>query len=548
MKLFKKDQVFMSDWLKLKPYSNPNLKYDTFYLNLCNEVYEILKSEEDFFEDKEMEREQIKQLSCVVVSYYEDFISEIGIWNAFTEHNKTTIGEYLPFYPTDDYENEYINWQDIAYLIWHYTTKWYDERIHSADYRPFVELGKEIFELLEEYIDESPASSHYEKLFTIKPNSDFFDFKTTLNWFSTEAYTMGIEFGNNINNQLASLSIKERLTPNFGVLIYQFKEDYLYRKRSSFGALNACGWLALVCRCSEDKKQEIRELSERHSKHFVYEVSESKDFLKFRHYVTEREYLVFKDSFQKNVSKIKQGDICEMHLVKWDKKWWLSGAMISYPQNSSERNLKEVKMKQIDNQWILDEKSLSVNRQTAIDLEKAFIQLYGSRLKLCKSVEELQKILNDISEQSAKNKGNYDEFKERKEDRNPSIENTITASLKKEFGNNTDLAVFYLEGQGTQMMVGAKETIDALKAKNLPPEDSVELFISLSNGYAPQVAQYFLENYPTKNVKIPGSSQINALKNMPYFWRFNSPAEYDKIYPLYTTVNDEQFEEIKKLN
>jgi Protein of unknown function (DUF3843) len=74
------------------------LKYDNFYLNLCNEVYELLKSEEDFFDDKEMEREQIRQLTCVIVSYYEDFISEIGIWSTFAEHNKKTIGEYLPFY------------------------------------------------------------------------------------------------------------------------------------------------------------------------------------------------------------------------------------------------------------------------------------------------------------------------------------------------------------------------------------------------------------------------------------------------------------------
>jgi hypothetical protein len=548
MKLLKKDQVFMSDWLKLKPYSNPNLKYDNFYLNLCNIVYEILKEEEEFFDDKEMEREQIKQLACVIVSYYEDFISEIGIWNAFIEHNKATIGEYIPFYTTKDYDREYINWQDIAYLIWHYTTKWYDEKVHSADYQPFVELGKEIFESLEEYIDDSPATEHYEKLFTIKPNSDFFDFKTILNWFSTEGYMMGIEFGNNIKNQLESLSFKERLTPNFGVLVYQYKEDFLYRKRSSFGALNACEWLALVCRCSADKKQEIRELPERHSKHFVYEGQESKDFFKFRHYVTEREYLVFKDSFQKSVAKIKLGDICEMHLVKWDNKWWLSGAMIAYSQNSSERNLKEVKMKQIENQWILDEKALAVNREMAVDLENAFIQLYGSRLKLCSSVEEMQTILNDISRQNAKNKGTLNEFIDRENDRSASIEDTIATSLKKEFGKNTDLAVFYLKDQGTQMMVGAKETINALKAKTLSPEDSVELFISLSNGYAPQVAQYFLENYPTKNVKIPYSSQIDALKSMPYFWRFNSPEEFDKVYPLYTTVNDEQFEEMKRLD
>ena len=60
--------------------------------------------------------------------------------------------------------------------------------------------------------------------------------------------------------------------------------------------------------------------------------------------------------------------------------------------------------------------------------------------------------------------------------------------------------------QGTQMMVGAKETINALKAKKLSREDSVEFFISLSNGYATQFAQHFLENYPTENVKMPGLS------------------------------------------
>lgn len=536
MKLFKQDKVFMSDWLKLKPYSNPNLQYDNFYLNLCNEIYEILKDEEDFFEQQDMEREQIKQLTCVVVSYYEDFISEIGIWNAFTEHNKNTIGEYLPFYSSEDYSNEYINWQDIAYLIWHYTTKWYDETVYPADYEVFIDLGKEIFELLEEYIDESPATSQYEKLLTIKSNCDFFEFKSTLNWFSTEGYTMGIEFGNSIKNQLENLSIKEKTTSNFGVLTYQFKEDFLYRERSSFGALNAPEWLAAVCRCNEDKKQEIRELSERHCKHFVYEGSESKDFFKFRHYVTEREYLVFRQSFQAGISKIKQGDICEIHLLKWDKKWWFSGAMMSYPQSSNVKNLKEVKMKQIENQWILDEKSLAVNKKMAIDLEKVFIELYGSRLKMCSSVEEMETILNDISKQNAKNDGHLDEYQD-KEDRNSAIENTITTSLKEEFGKNTDLGVFFLKEQGTQMMVGVKETINGLKAKNLPREDAVDLFISLSNGYAPQVAQHFLENYPTKNVKMPGSSQIDALKNMPYFWRFNSPNDYHKVYPLYTIMS-----------
>jgi hypothetical protein len=33
MKIFNKDQVFMSDWLKLKPYTNPNLKIGNRKIN-----------------------------------------------------------------------------------------------------------------------------------------------------------------------------------------------------------------------------------------------------------------------------------------------------------------------------------------------------------------------------------------------------------------------------------------------------------------------------------------------------------------------------------
>ena len=546
MKLFKKDQVFMVDWLKLKPYANPNLKYDSFYLNLCNVVYEMLKSEEDFFDNIEMEREQIKQLACVIVSYYEDFISEIGIWNAFTKHNKTTVGEHIPFYATDDYDAEYINWQDIAYLIWHYAVNWHDEEIYPADYHVFVDLGKEIVETFEEFIDDSPTTVYYDNLFTIEGESNYFEFKSTLNWFSTEAYTMGFEFGNDIKRQVEDLSFTHRLNPKFGIMMYQVKEEFLCRKRSSFGALNAPEWLSDVYRCDEDKKSEIRALSKRHSKHFVYEGVESKDFYKFRHYVTEKEYLVYRDSFQ-NMSKIKEGDIVEMHLVRWDKKWWLSGTMISYAQKNSEKSLKEVKMKPIENPWILDDDKLESSKAAAMDMEKAFLQLYGKRIKLCNSVEALQSILEDISEQNAKNKGFHDAFMKNKQERN-SFSTSIRDSLKEQFGKSTDLAVFFLKEQGTQMLVGAKETIEALKAKTLSKEDSTELFISLSNGYDPQVAQYFLDEYPTKNVKIPGLSKINALNNMPYFWRFHSPSEFHEAYPLYTTVDDDQIEEMKRVS
>ena len=116
------DKVYIKDWMTFKPY-DVHTSYDLHYLKIANDIYEgilVVKNKKVFAFDIPAP----KMLACIIPSYYEDYVSEIGIWKAFTSDNEELYGYYLPFYESEEYDPDYINPKDIAYLIWHFCCKW----------------------------------------------------------------------------------------------------------------------------------------------------------------------------------------------------------------------------------------------------------------------------------------------------------------------------------------------------------------------------------------------------------------------------------------
>ena len=69
-------------------------------------------------------------------------------------------------------------------------------------------------------------------------------------------------------------------------------------------------------------------------------------------------------------------------------------------------------------------------------------------------------------------------------------------------------------------------------------EERVDLFVSFANGYIPSVCTYLLEQYGAKNLKYPTmDNDMDVVKYLPFFWRMNSPEEFDRVYPLMTLVD-----------
>jgi len=90
---FGRKRVYMQHWLSDKPNGyEQGTEYDNYYLKVCNEILEILMESILFERYQEFTREHYRNLAVVLVSYFEDFTNEIGIWKVFAEKNQSLFG------------------------------------------------------------------------------------------------------------------------------------------------------------------------------------------------------------------------------------------------------------------------------------------------------------------------------------------------------------------------------------------------------------------------------------------------------------------------
>lgn len=73
--------LFTKDWLKLHPYKTAD-DVDQYYTLLANKIYQ--EQEETCFNELFDDEEDAKHLALCIAAYFEDVISGIGIWRAFT--------------------------------------------------------------------------------------------------------------------------------------------------------------------------------------------------------------------------------------------------------------------------------------------------------------------------------------------------------------------------------------------------------------------------------------------------------------------------------
>jgi hypothetical protein len=77
------NQIYINDWLKLKPYKNQVIT-DSFYLKLSNEVRRAISINTQSFKfNLFLNQDAIKILACFLTSYLEDLVSDTNIWNTF---------------------------------------------------------------------------------------------------------------------------------------------------------------------------------------------------------------------------------------------------------------------------------------------------------------------------------------------------------------------------------------------------------------------------------------------------------------------------------
>ena len=178
-------QVSLKDWLEYHPY-NEEAASDRFYINLCNDIqHEMLL----FDVEDHLVGADYKYLACMLTCYFEDMVSETGIWTSFTGEHHKLYGKYLPFYDLEGYDPEDVNLADIQFLIWHFCSSL---SVHGHFIDPFsienTEIARMVYDMLYEAADRAPENGNMKAALVLAPDANIDEVSKHLDFFFFGCY------------------------------------------------------------------------------------------------------------------------------------------------------------------------------------------------------------------------------------------------------------------------------------------------------------------------------------------------------------------------
>ena len=377
-------KIYPQKWLELHPYKQTN-SVDQYYVGIANEIHKRLYSSTiaDAFE----EEENIRYTSLCLAAWFEDVISQTGIWQAFTAECRKRYGAYLPFYPIKgDYFPDEINLEDIRFLLWHHIQ--YLCRGISAinPENPGIEqTAQEIYGLLAEEYETAPENERMQEFLyhSAMGEEDFFHYREILDWFHYQCY-FNIENVAQCRDEAERLLDDEKITPEMAeTLIYATRTSLTFKGRRNLLSLTSPEWLALIGK-AHPEHQLWGKVKARENSCYLLE-KEDDEFLYVKDLCSEDEgeFKITKKSL--NLSAIRSREvgkstlICE--LIYFGNAWWQCGMLL---ENKYDQKMAEY----VDD--LTKQKEKTNEKATFHDFIKAS---GGKSFVFCQSQEEISDFL-----------------------------------------------------------------------------------------------------------------------------------------------------------
>ena len=182
-------KIYPKEWLELHPYRQSD-PVDSYYTNIANRIYEILETTGLIHS---FEKEDVNRISLRMAAYLEDVISGLNIWRSFITEHKRLFGKYLPFYtPNDHYYEDEVNYEDVRFLLWHYTQVYhgaYKGTFVSPDNAVNGDTALMIYQLFCDEWTTAPENTRMQALFAPETRYEEEEkYKELLNWYHYQCY------------------------------------------------------------------------------------------------------------------------------------------------------------------------------------------------------------------------------------------------------------------------------------------------------------------------------------------------------------------------
>lgn len=132
---------------------------DAYYFNLANKLVKIAEKEGLM---KTFHPSVLERTALCVVGYYQDAISDAGLWHGFTDECRRLYGSPVPFYTvSEDYIDYELNPEDVNFMTWYAIAMYSDDRrLYPLDPR-IVRLASVWYDELEAGYEDAPVPEGY---------------------------------------------------------------------------------------------------------------------------------------------------------------------------------------------------------------------------------------------------------------------------------------------------------------------------------------------------------------------------------------------------
>lgn len=132
----------------------------SYYLGIANHLLELIDNSEL---GKELPESVETRMALAITGYYQDIVSDAGIWRSFLDANRKLYGYSVPFHqPREEYIDYELNREDLRFLIWYVVAMSYEDMrdIYPHNQR-LLTLAAEIHSFLESEYEDAPEPEGY---------------------------------------------------------------------------------------------------------------------------------------------------------------------------------------------------------------------------------------------------------------------------------------------------------------------------------------------------------------------------------------------------
>ena len=290
-----KQRIYNGDWKTLHPYSG-SAPTDLYYITLANKVLAAIRAVETSLDEsdyRKIDETEQKELACILTAYFEDIISQTGIFQAFTRIHGKRFGKPLPFYTLDeDYTPGEINIEEVQFLVWHYHMQLNNLDIpYSPTLDTFAAIASDVMEIFETEYESAPENEKLLQYFRIdeKESHNLYALHARFLWLCTQSYL----FFNNgflLEDQAESLAEEAKeagMDEQIPDMVNLLCNDFGFNHVTEFMRLTPPRWLAEVLGEDSPLYASLSSMGHKYTGYFRYENADE-TITRFRHIATDR--------------------------------------------------------------------------------------------------------------------------------------------------------------------------------------------------------------------------------------------------------------------